>query len=713
MYFLSMFPLSFKPAEMESVFRFSAQTINRLIHVHEDDMRGNQKNKNVKLSFQAYVGNHSPKLISVMKVVSVCLVLGIASGCASQIAVTRDDAAKKESAAQQNQSESSDTTGLKIPDSVHMKHLTAPGLGYLKARKNLQNPGQLLGGGIQVRISHDSGAIHAALADHRRLDPRVFGDSAQPRGFGGSPVVYGVPPVMRSYDDTAAATITTTSAFAGKTMMMPQGRMRMEAFDITATDAKTTRDSVRFIAMWRDSAGNSYSVRCDKVSPFGVQYPVFGGVVTNHILYGISRIGTPLMPTAFVYVGFWGEGQVLKNDSLLDEEVMVHGVLMEFVRTEDYELAFDHQVNPRKRQFHVMVLPYEADGDRFVARPVNTGFILPDGNELPFWHLTFGNLDIRSRRLESQVRSREKEQFPQGPPEKPDAVKPDTNATQHEDSVSTKNDTTGSKQESDTASTDTSIRKPKSEREGSRGDLIPDDTVWSSKGSPYPESGGSENSEPLRPDTVSADSMGADTIAKDSGRKDSGAQKAGSQKSKKSDGGESESLVGEKKLSTAADSTEKGAESDAREKKAEQSTSARADTREQPADSMQEAAAETASATESTTNSTSDNPPVVVLMTDDLQYQPVGVTITVGQTIQWRNVSELVHTVTMDPRMASDPKNARLPKNVKPFNSGNIAPEETFEHTFTVPGDYTYFCIPHEGADMVGEVVVKPPVDKR
>ena len=31
---------------------------------------------------------------------------------------------------------------------------------------------------------------------------------------------------------------------------------------------------------------------------------------------------------------------------------------------------------------------------------------------------------------------------------------------------------------------------------------------------------------------------------------------------------------------------------------------------------------------------------------------------------------------------------------------------ESFEHTFTAEGVYHYYCIPHEGAGMVGAIVV-------
>ncbi|PSQ19222.1 halocyanin [Halobacteriales archaeon QS_8_69_26] len=39
-------------------------------------------------------------------------------------------------------------------------------------------------------------------------------------------------------------------------------------------------------------------------------------------------------------------------------------------------------------------------------------------------------------------------------------------------------------------------------------------------------------------------------------------------------------------------------------------------------------------------------------------------------------------------------------------DEGVVAGGETYEHTFEVEGTYEYFCIPHEGAGMVGSIEV-------
>jgi plastocyanin len=105
-------------------------------------------------------------------------------------------------------------------------------------------------------------------------------------------------------------------------------------------------------------------------------------------------------------------------------------------------------------------------------------------------------------------------------------------------------------------------------------------------------------------------------------------------------------------------------------------------------------------------------PAAVVKMTNDLEFVPKKVTIRVGDTIEWKNPSKLVHTVTADPDKARDKSDVKLPEGAKPFNSGRIQPGGTYRHTFTVPGQYKYFCIPHERAGMIAEVEVKPATSK-
>ncbi|MEX0701851.1 MAG: plastocyanin/azurin family copper-binding protein [Planctomycetales bacterium] len=96
----------------------------------------------------------------------------------------------------------------------------------------------------------------------------------------------------------------------------------------------------------------------------------------------------------------------------------------------------------------------------------------------------------------------------------------------------------------------------------------------------------------------------------------------------------------------------------------------------------------------------------VVEMTNDAKFVPAKVKIKVGETVEWKNRSKAMHTVTADPDKAKDKSNVMLPEGAAPFDSGKIRPGGAFSHTFTVAGNYKYFCIPHEAKGMIGEVEV-------
>lgn len=96
-----------------------------------------------------------------------------------------------------------------------------------------------------------------------------------------------------------------------------------------------------------------------------------------------------------------------------------------------------------------------------------------------------------------------------------------------------------------------------------------------------------------------------------------------------------------------------------------------------------------------------------VEMTNQLTFTPDTVVIRAGETVEFRNSSALVHTVTGDPSRASLEESVRLPEGAEPFHSGRLKPGADFSHTFEAPGTYRYFCVPHEGAKMRATVIVE------
>ena len=103
-------------------------------------------------------------------------------------------------------------------------------------------------------------------------------------------------------------------------------------------------------------------------------------------------------------------------------------------------------------------------------------------------------------------------------------------------------------------------------------------------------------------------------------------------------------------------------------------------------------------------------PAVVVNMTGELLvFEPAVIEIRAGQTVTWTNSSSReVHTVTADPRQATNGQDVELPKGAQPFDSGYMKPGQTYQHTFRKPGTYRYVCTLHEAQRMIGTIIVKP-----
>lgn len=90
----------------------------------------------------------------------------------------------------------------------------------------------------------------------------------------------------------------------------------------------------------------------------------------------------------------------------------------------------------------------------------------------------------------------------------------------------------------------------------------------------------------------------------------------------------------------------------------------------------------------------------------DNAFDPDEIEIAPGDTITWVNDGRQMHTSTLDPEIARDPENAVLPDGAETWDSGDLEPGDEFSITLDVPGEYIYFCRPHEALDMIGTIVV-------
>lgn len=98
----------------------------------------------------------------------------------------------------------------------------------------------------------------------------------------------------------------------------------------------------------------------------------------------------------------------------------------------------------------------------------------------------------------------------------------------------------------------------------------------------------------------------------------------------------------------------------------------------------------------------------LVEMTDALVFEPASLMIRVGDTVTWHTVGAVPHTSTADPAEAVNPEESvSLPEGAEMWDSGIVNTGEEYSRTFTEPGQYTYFCIPHELAGMIGNLTVE------
>jgi plastocyanin len=75
---------------------------------------------------------------------------------------------------------------------------------------------------------------------------------------------------------------------------------------------------------------------------------------------------------------------------------------------------------------------------------------------------------------------------------------------------------------------------------------------------------------------------------------------------------------------------------------------------------------------------------------ENFAFTPQNIQISVGDTVTWENYDAAPHTVTGD--------NGE-------FDSGELATDQTFSHTFDTAGTFTYHCEIHP--NMTGSIVVQ------
>jgi plastocyanin len=85
--------------------------------------------------------------------------------------------------------------------------------------------------------------------------------------------------------------------------------------------------------------------------------------------------------------------------------------------------------------------------------------------------------------------------------------------------------------------------------------------------------------------------------------------------------------------------------------------------------------------------------PVVVVWMGEHYYSPSTLTVPVGTTVMWWMLGQQEHDL-----WAYDGS----------FHSPTMGPGSKYTNTFTKVGTFRYFCAPHYGDGMTGQVIVVP-----
>ena len=111
----------------------------------------------------------------------------------------------------------------------------------------------------------------------------------------------------------------------------------------------------------------------------------------------------------------------------------------------------------------------------------------------------------------------------------------------------------------------------------------------------------------------------------------------------------------------------------------------------------------------------SSSDPGAIEMSSGHRFTPLKTTVIAGDEVTWTNTTGEPHSVTL--------YQDSLPEGADYFSSGGAPSEkearasvedelvtdgESFSVVLNTPGEYRYFCIPHESHGMVGTIEVKP-----
>lgn len=249
-----------------------------------------------------------------------------------------------------------------------------------------------LGTNISVRARSD---VLWILPGKRELDPEVFGTPDNPKMVEMLPLEER----MVSEDGESFTTTAGPTPFSDKVAPV-EGNINIEVDDRSPVDDPNSFDDAKLSATFSGPKGeNDYRVVLRDLIRVGPEHQFFGGVGTGVWMHGSTGIGEPLMPAIWSYVTLWGFGDVYRNGEKVGEKRLIHSMVTPKVRNENNELMFSQSENIRELNVHLILPPTKIVGGKPTDSPVPTGYMLPNGQEQPFFHVNFYDVEIHGSRF--------------------------------------------------------------------------------------------------------------------------------------------------------------------------------------------------------------------------------------------------------------------------------------------------------------------------
>ncbi|MFV2038117.1 MAG: hypothetical protein ACC646_11070 [Paracoccaceae bacterium] len=257
--------------------------------------------------------------------------------------------------------------------------------------------GLTLAGASGVMADPNTGKMSASASglalwqfpDRRALNPDIFGTPADPLNIDLLPLEER----LTNEAGDAYTTIKSPLMFSNN-VKQTTGEFKLSVVDASARDGMNSADTATMEASFIGPKGREFKVVLKKLIPVGPVHPFFGGVGTNVLMHGATGIGTPLVAEVFSYITLWGIADVSIDGELVDSGRIVHVMVSERTRDDDFKLGFG-VAQPDKLEIHMILPPLKGSPTGPVASPLPTGVILPNGVEQPALHVNFyGNAHV-------------------------------------------------------------------------------------------------------------------------------------------------------------------------------------------------------------------------------------------------------------------------------------------------------------------------------